>query len=170
MKKVFFIFLLLFLPVFIFAKDDVESYWEKETDLEGQLFTYYLVKTDEQLSYNLDLFIKSLTGIKYDFYMPNTSILIRQMVSEEYLKKNCPKVYQRFMENEENSNDNKIEWEKYKYCFTGQAFSDEWGVVCLLKRTDEKKYLSMAMYSDGGANWLYTNQILALFEESVNTN
>ena len=169
MKKHVLIAVSVLLPFFIFAKDDATTYWEKEIDMDGQLVTYYLVKTDEQLSYNLEYFIKELTGIESDTFMPNTSLIKKQMVSEEYLKSKHPKIYTHFMEND-SSEESKIDWEEYKYCFTGLSYSDELGLVCLLKRNNDKKYFSMAMYMYGGLNWAYTTQILDLIESTLDEN
>ena len=66
-KKIFFLFISMFLPIFLFAKDESTMYWEKEIDVDGQLMTYYFMKTDEQLSNNLEHFIEILTGINNSF-------------------------------------------------------------------------------------------------------
>ena len=98
MRKIFFLLIFSIFNISLFAEDDATMYWENEIDSNGQLFTYYLFKTDEQLLYNLEKLIKNETGIKTDYLMPNISIFTKQMVSEEYLRKKCPKLYKMWFE------------------------------------------------------------------------
>ena len=140
-------------------------YWENEIDNEGQLITYYLLKTDEQLNNNLENFIKTLTGINNPYLMPNLNTIKKQMVSEEYVKKNYPKIYES-MKSDNNQNSKKIDWDDYKYCFCGQTLSNNSGFFFLLKRIEDKLYFSFTSYTYGGLNWTYTNQSLDLYEES----
>lgn len=166
MKKYFLILIFAIFTVSLFAKDESTMYWENEIDNNGQLFTYYLFKTDEQLSNNLENLIKINTGIKSDYLMPNISTLTKQMVSEEYLQKNCPKLYKMWFKQEGDEN-NQIDWEGYKHCFVALPAGNDMGFLMLCKRKEEKAYLSLAMYIYGGLNWTYTNQTLDLFETYV---
>ena len=166
MKKYFLVFILTLFTVSLFAKDESTMYWENEIDNDGQLITYYLLKTDEQLNYNLENFIKTLTGINNSYLMPNMNTIKKQMVSEEYLKKNYPKIY-KSMKSDNDNNTKKINWDDYKYCFYGQSLSNNSGIFFLLKRIEDKIYFSLTSYTYGGLNWNYTNQSLDLFEESL---
>ena len=166
MKKYVLIILLTLFTVSLFAKDDSTMYWEKEIDNDGQLITYYLFKTDEQLNYNLENFIETLTGINNSYLMPNINTIKKQMVSEEYLEKNYPKIY-KSMKSDNSENSKKIDWDDYKYFFYGQSLNNNSGIFFLAKRIEEKIYFSITLYMYGGLNWSYTNQSLDLFEASL---
>ena len=159
-----FIILSVLLSFTIFAKDESNMFWEKEIDSDGQLFTYYCFKTDEQLLNNLEKLTKTITGISNPLLLPNINSMKTQMVSAEYIQNNYPKIYN-LMTNQ-NSNSSKIEWEDYKYCFLGQALNNEEGVLFLVKKINEKVYFSVTLYSNRGLNWIYTNQFLEIYENS----
>ncbi len=166
MKKIILLFLLALSTVSLFAKDDSTMYWENEIDNDGQLITYYLLKTDEQLNNNLENFIKTITGINNPYLMPNINTIKKQMVSEEYLKKNYPKIYES-IKSDDSENSKKINWDDYKYCFYGQSLNNSSGIFFLAKRFEEKIYFSLTLYTYNGLNWSYTNQSLDLFEASL---
>ena len=166
MKKLFCICILTVLSLSLFANDDSKMYWEKEIDRDGQLITYYLLKTDAQLSNNLEEFIRTITGIRLVSHMPNINTIRKQMVSEEYIEKKYPKLY-KYLEGNNSDDSNKIEWDEYKYCFFGQPLTNESGLLLLARRLDDKIYFSIAVYTYGGLDWYYTNQSLDLFEASL---
>ena len=166
MKKYFLLIIFSLFTVSVFAKDESTMYWENEIDNDGQLITYYLLKTDEQLNYNLEDFIKTISGINNSYLMPNINTIKKQMVSEEYLEKNYPKIY-KSMNSDNPENSKKINWDDYKYCFYGQALSNDSGLFFLAKRIEEKIYFSLTIYTYNGLNWSYTNQSLDLLESSL---
>lgn len=175
MKRTLLFFIFMIFSFLTFAEDESSMYWEKEIDMNGQLITYYLFKTDEQLLNNIELIIKTITGINNEYFMPNINSIRKQMVSEKYIEKNYPQVYKRFIEqnNDDNSEElesSAIDWDDYKYCFFGFSLGNDVGVLILFKRIDEKVYFSLSIYMFGGLDWNYTNKTLDLFENTLSVD
>ena len=171
-KKIFFSFISMFLPIFLFAKDESTMYWEKEIDVDGQLMTYYFMKTDEQLSNNLENFIEILTGINNSYLKPNFNTIKKQMFSVELLEKKYPNIYRLWIEPNisNDSSENAIDWENFKYCFSGQPLNNNSGAFFLFKKIEEKVYFSLTVYMYGGLEWYCTNQTLDLLETVAESN
>ena len=165
-KKYLILFISLLFPILLFAKDESTMYWEKEIDVDGQLMTYYFMKTDEQLSNNLENLIETLTGINNSYLKPNINTIKKQMVSADFLEKKYPNIYRLWIEPNiaDDSSENTIDLEDYKYCFFGQPLDNTSGVFFLFKKSEEKVYFSLTVYMYGGLEWYYTNQALDLFE------
>ena len=63
MKRFAVALMMVFMTMFVFStpldiEEDSNVYWEFEKDVNGQLITYYMFKTDRQFYGNLEFFIK----------------------------------------------------------------------------------------------------------------
>lgn len=169
MKRFAVALMMVFMTMFVFStpldiEEDSNVYWEFEKDVNGQLITYYMFKTDRQFYGNLEFFIKENMNIEYDHCMPNINSFTKNMVSEEFLMNNYPKLYNRWYGDE--SKKDKVPWNDYKYLLTFMPEENRMSLLMLCKRIDDKTYLSFAMSLHGGLSWIYTNQVLKIMEES----
>ncbi|MDY5764943.1 MAG: hypothetical protein SPK10_09150 [Treponema sp.] len=94
------------------------------------------------------------------------------MFSVELLEKEYPNIYRLWIEPNisNDSSENAIDWENFKYCFSGQPLNNNSGAFFLFKKIEEKVYFSLTVYMYGGLEWYYTNQTLDLLETVAESN
>ena len=157
MKKILVIVLSLFLCTFsLFAQETDNTYWYKEIDAGGRLLTYYFCKTDAQFDNTFKYIVKDQLGIKYSSQEPNWNSIKSGLVSEEYIKKNFPKLYKSTPDNIT------INWDNYKYRWCIQNICGMY-LIGVAKSINDTVYMSFsAMY--GYYQWAYTLETLEAFE------
>lgn len=162
MKKLFIILLTFCLTTFTFAQETDNDYWYTEVDVDGELITYYVCKTDAQFNNNFKKIVKEQLGIEYDWREPNWNTIKSSFISREGIKKNFPKYYNLTKD----ADADVFNWDDYKYLWSIKKLGDVY-IIALSKRVNGTKYVSFtAMSSD--YQWAYTQDVLAILERNFN--
>lgn len=161
MRKLSCLMILFFCAlVGLFAQETDNSYWYRDTDVNGSLVTYYMCKTDTQFNNTFKSLVKKQLGIQYSYQEPNWNSIQSGWISVEGIRKNFPKFYKTL-----NPGNTKVNWDNYKYCWT---ITNANGIyfVFLFKRVNDTVYMTInAMH--GYYQWSYTSEVLTVFESSL---
>lgn len=160
MKKISCLMILLFcILVGLFASETDNTYWYTEVDVNRNLITYYMCKTDTQFNNIFKDLVKEQLGIQYSFEEPNWSSVQSGWISMEGIKKKFPKFYKTITLN------SKVNWDNYKYCWTIISNNGTY-MVLLCKRVNNTVYMTFNMIY-GFYLWAYTSEVLTTFENAL---
>lgn len=159
MKKMLICYLLFCLVTFTFAQETDDTYWLRETDVNGNLVTEYMCKTDAQFNNTFKKIVKNQLGIEYEWREPNWNLIKSSFISLEGIKKRFPKTYDSIKEDANFSID-------YKYFWVIQDLGGIY-VIKLFKRVNGIEYRSITMMSSD-YQWAYTQEVLTVLERNFN--
>ena len=160
MKKISCLIILFFCTfISLFAQETDNTYWYQDIDINGNLVTYYMCKTNTQLSNTFKEIVKEQLDIKYSIDEPNWNSIQSGWVSREGIRKTFPKFYKTLTGNR------KVNWDNYKYCWTIVNINGAYFVL-LCKRVNSTVYMTFNMMY-GYYQWAYTSEVLTAFESSL---
>lgn len=159
MKKILICYLLFCLATLTFAQETDNTYWLRETDVNGNLVTEYMCKTDAQFNNTFKKIVKNQLGIEYEWREPNWNLIKNSFISLEGIKKQFPKTYDAIKEDANFGID-------YKYFWVIQDLGGIY-VIKLFKRVNGIEYRSITMMNSD-YQWAYTQEVLTVLERNFN--
>lgn len=159
MKKLFIILLTFYLTTFTFAQETDNTYWSRESDVDGRLVTEYMCKTDAQFNNTFKKIVKDQLGIEYDWREPNWNTIKNSFISLEGIKKSFPKTYDVIKDDANFGID-------FKYFWVIQDLGGIYGIK-LFKIVNGIEYRSLTLMSSD-YQWSYTQEVLTFLERNFN--
>lgn len=143
MKRICLICVLLFCVNWMFAEESDNSYWTYEAEINGELVSYYCVKTDEQFDNLLPYLVEKYDNTVYAYDLLNYTTMKNSFVSLEYIVEKSP-VFLLGCKFFRLSFDElfPVNIKKYKYTLLIDTFKD-YVYVYIMKYTNEKLYFSL---------------------------